>query len=277
MTPPKARCVTCNTVIATHDPTKTHQRPKFCDDPVCRAIYKKNPVCVRCHGPITLGHMSQRYHEGCAEGCKFCGGAFDNTTVSVHRPKRTKVLPPTYCSKECRNNAWADQPMPTCPACELPVTFDQDAFIYRDPPLYHHGCRPDSARHRRKRMVSRVRETSDFAYTYRKAHECPDGFTIPLTRPRPPPVPWDLDLLCELPEYPPDGPDEWWDDYLHEEPSRGSWALERDIVDTHPDKPLRERVSDYSRNEDVYRRKYVMVEPWANPQGTYDLNPTHTL
>lgn len=278
MTPPKARCVTCNTVIQSHDPTKTNQRPKFCEDPQCKAIYKKNPVCVRCHNPLGETKSGIRYHEECRWGCQYCGKPFPMPPRELRREiKRKDTLLPTYCSKECRNNAWADQPMPTCPTCEQPVTFTAEN-IWRDPPAYHHGCRPDSRRMRKQWYTEHAVERAQFAVAYNNRHKALyQPFDPRFTPPRPPHVPQDLAFMCADPDL------EDHDD----EPTGGSMALECDILDVHPDKPLRERADVYTEpwsyqddewlGHNPYMGKYVPLTPWADENGVRMLNPVHNI
>lgn len=287
MTPPKARCVTCNSVIWSHNPRNTTQRPKFCEDPQCRFIYKKNPVCARCHGPITLTHSAQRFHEDCAKGCHYCGAwLFRPEEEMGIKHRRQDELFPIYCSEEHRNLAWQGQPLPVCPRClervqqpgiefvpdidtrdhfsgwldpsiypdpydqaaaankQIHVQFDERATIWRNPPLYHHACRPDSPQQKKRQAEVQRHAGNEWMQWWISKHHTP---YVPNHKGQP--VPWTPFAEPPAPQY--DDTPEFEDAPDH--PTRGSWETEANILERHPDQP-----DDYAdsilHNQDYLRR-----------------------
>lgn len=264
--------MTCLEVIQEHIPTDTTQRPKFCHRAVCRATWKDNPICARCRKPLWGKlHPATRYHEECRLGCYFCGGHIPTPQTT----KREYILQPLYCSKSCRNAAWEGQPLPTCPQCEQPVDFEDSSTTWRNPPLFHNKCNPQSRRQRKLAYVNKDREFDYWSEVYTLRYTIPDQELLnELTGlPHPPPRPFTKGQVFED-----DTPDP---DYA---PMIGANAFEWEIVDTHPLKP-REKVDPYNRPWEVkqkhwehdfgpYAARYVMYIPWHEGDMMIDLNPT---
>lgn len=166
--------------------------------------------------------------------------------------------------------------MPICPICEKPVEFSSGVTIWRDPPAYHHACRPDSRKNRTKFLTDQHIERAKFATAYHQRHQALYDPYAPLLNNAPQPLPTTLEELKpkyidelgtpeptelttheqallntmnDTPLYrprPPHVPQEHevWshaDLYAY----RGSWVLEADILDVHPLQPMRPRVDRY--------------------------------
>lgn len=202
---------------------------------------------------------------------------------------REFVLEPIYCTRECRDAAWADQPLPVCPVCEQPVPFGgrkdgrDDSKVPRNPPAYHHECRPDSRRAKVALYTERNVERAQFHAEYERRNRAAyQPFDPRFTPPRPPHVPSELDLLCAHPDIEPY--ELQWD-----EPSRGSCASDWWVDGKLPGAPLYERVQPYDAEwEDTYDEEgelvrnpysglYVMLTPWAEEGEARRLNPTHKI
>lgn len=199
MTQPKARCVTCLEVIWSHD-TAARQRPKFCNKAMCRAIWKDNPICVRCRTSLPRPfHSATRYHEDCAVGCAYCGGFLMHHERTTHRKH---VLRDLYCSTTCRDAAWEGQPLPICPACEQPVPMPEEPQVIRNPPAYHHDCRPDSKKVLSSLEVNRTVERWDLsAHYYRTTRKTYTPFEEPRLTPDGPEIPFDFTVLPRTPDH----------------------------------------------------------------------------
>lgn len=271
MTPPKARCVTCLTVIADHDPRTTNQRPKYCKNPACRKAWNDRPICGRCREPMQRPfHSAQRFHEWCRDGCAFCGKDLplhpkDFDREVTHQPKRMDTaLDHLYCSKECRNAAWADQPMPICPYCNSPTEFNPKAKIWRNPPLYHDECRPDGREYRKR--IYKFGQWFWEAYLEHKVcklmfskdieHNCHDHIPFEIS---------DETLQTfDMDE---------GDYYPNEDFAYGGW-LRRE--DDHPSKPVHEGVGRYHRNQVYIVNRQGLVLPWVQIQTYFDRDDQET-
>lgn len=130
---PPPDCTVCGKRIAGWVGRGT--RPRYClDTNECRRSGReKDRTCQRCGTNLRNPKPAQRFCKKCRWGCKRCGSPLSPKKKGDHTRD-------TYCSRDCRDAAWAGVALPICYFCKEPVELPVGGRSRKDPPKAHRSC-----------------------------------------------------------------------------------------------------------------------------------------